>query len=325
LTDLLKFRLPGKDTQTKFGKFEKVDKKCNLSGFLVTDFTAENLYLFKDIENEEFSHFHEGQKSNLYQVDYQQYLNQCNQLIKNTQAEILKKCVLSRIKKINIHQVNLHDFFQKICSAYPNSFVYLLSSSTLGTWVGASPEVFVLAKEGRGYTMSLAATKRKEDISIWNNKEKDEQNMVTNYLISELEKITGHVSNEDALTYTAGPVKHLMTKINFDFNHVLLADFIHKVHPTPAVCGFPKMESYKQIRDTERHDRSLYTGIIGWCGENETELFVNLRCARVIDQEMYLFLGGGITAQSDAELEWQETENKSRTLIDLLEINNMNS
>jgi isochorismate synthase len=85
------------------------------------------------------------------------------------------------------------------------------------------------------------------------------------------------------------------------------------------------MEAYNQIRDTERHDRSLYTGIIGWCGENETELFVNLRCARVIDQEMYLFLGGGITAQSDAELEWQETENKSRTLIDLLEINNMNS
>jgi isochorismate synthase len=34
---------------------------------------------------------------------------------------------------------------------------------------------------------------------------------------------------------------------------------------------------------------------------------------------MYLYLGGGYTKDSNPELEWEETENKSKTLLDLVQ------
>jgi isochorismate synthase len=47
-------------------------------------------------------------------------------------------------------------------------------------------------------------------------------------------------------------------------------------------------------------------------------IFVNLRCAQIIGDRIYLYLGGGFTAESDSEKEWEETENKSKTLLNLL-------
>jgi isochorismate synthase len=47
-------------------------------------------------------------------------------------------------------------------------------------------------------------------------------------------------------------------------------------------------------------------------------IYVNLRCAQIIGDRLFLYLGGGFTADSDPEKEWEETENKSKTLLDLL-------
>jgi isochorismate synthase len=46
---------------------------------------------------------------------------------------------------------------------------------------------------------------------------------------------------------------------------------------------------------------------------------VNLRCAQITADRAYLFLGGGFTADSVVESEWQETENKARTLLNVIE------
>ncbi len=325
MADLLKYRIPGKDVQLKFGHFESNPNINEVSGFIVIDFQAENWYVFRESDQEVFKDFHNGIASNLFVVNYTQYRAQFEKLIAKMHSGDLKKCVLSRVKKSDIDQLDVEGVFKKLCISYPNAFVYLISSQIFGTWIGASPEVFLKVNENRGHTMSLAATKKKDDDSAWNDKEIEEQSIVTDYLKNELEKVSENVCVEASIPYAAGPVKHLMTKLSFDFKRNHFVDFIRNIHPTPAVCGFPKKEALAQILETELHDRSLYSGIIGWCGDNEIELFVNLRCSRIIGNQMYMFVGGGITAHSDSELEWQETENKSRTLLDHVELNPLNS
>ena len=325
MADLLKFRFPNKDIQTKFGTFNCIDNPKDISGFIVVDFKAENWYVFHENDKNLFNSFHIGLESDLAEVDYDEYLIQFEKLMSKMHFGDLKKCVLSRIKKVDIDHLDLDVVFNKLCISHPNAFVYLISSEIFGTWIGASPEVFLKANGSKGEAMSLAATKKKDDHSSWSNKEIEEQNIVTDYLKTTLEKVSKNVTIEDSITYLAGPVKHLMTKLHFDFQTAHLFDFIHQIHPTPAVCGFPKKEALDQIMETEPHDRSLYSGIIGWSGEKESELFVNLRCSRVIGNKMYMFLGGGITAQSDPQSEWEETENKSRTLLDHVALNNLNS
>jgi isochorismate synthase len=58
--------------------------------------------------------------------------------------------------------------------------------------------------------------------------------------------------------------------------------------------------------------------MIGEITSMEINTYVNLRCAQIINDRIYLYLGGGFTADSIPEKEWEETENKSKTLLDLL-------
>ena len=54
--------------------------------------------------------------------------------------------------------------------------------------------------------------------------------------------------------------------------------------------------------------------------KKQTHCYVNLRCAKVVNHSLYAFVGAGITSESNEQEEWKETENKSRTLLDLLEM-----
>ncbi|MDT8267139.1 chorismate-binding protein, partial [Roseomonas sp. DSM 102946] len=52
--------------------------------------------------------------------------------------------------------------------------------------------------------------------------------------------------------------------------------------------------------------------------DGETNLYVNLRSARVDASNIYLHVGGGIVEASDPELEWQETVEKTKTIARVL-------
>ena len=79
------------------------------------------------------------------------------------------------------------------------------------------------------------------------------------------------------------------------------------------MCGLPRDKALKQIKETEQHQRDLYTGVIGVLGE-ETALFVNLRCMQLFFEKIRLYAGAGVTADSTVEMEWNETEMKMSNL-----------
>lgn len=100
-----------------------------------------------------------------------------------------------------------------------------------------------------------------------------------------------------------------------------LYNLLKDLHPTPAVGGMPKDLAKNFILDNEGYDRSFYAGFAGYENENESEFFVNLRCAKIYSNKINLYVGGGIMPDSIPENEWKETELKSRTIGDLIILN----
>ena len=93
------------------------------------------------------------------------------------------------------------------------------------------------------------------------------------------------------------------------------------MHPTSAVCGLPKQEAKYFIQKHEGYDREYYSGFLGELNIDlvtfrtlQTDLFVNLRCMKVKQNKAQLFIGCGITKDSNPEKEYIETVNKSMTM-----------
>jgi isochorismate synthase len=98
-----------------------------------------------------------------------------------------------------------------------------------------------------------------------------------------------------------------------------LWELVEALHPTPAVAGQPKDEAIRYIKELEPHDREYYTGFLGpVTKDREMDLFVNLRCMKVTPEFLALYVGGGITLDSDPADEWEETRLKAESLLQIL-------
>ncbi len=160
------------------------------------------------------------------------------------------------------------------------------------------------------------------DIRNWNRKELLEQEYVTRHI----EKVLIEFSVKDyqkngPYTSRAGNLSHLRTDFTFSVQSAgsRLPSLINALHPTPAVCGMASGKAMDFIRSAEKHSREYYTGFLGTVGIDDLlQLYVNLRCMKVLDDQLVLYIGGGITHDSIPEEEWEETEIKADTLLSVL-------
>jgi isochorismate synthase len=98
-----------------------------------------------------------------------------------------------------------------------------------------------------------------------------------------------------------------------------LWEFVDAMHPTPAVAGQPKEDAICFIKQLEPHDRDYYTGFLGPVSQDmEIDLFVNLRCLKITPGYLSLYVGGGITLDSDPADEWDETSWKVESLLKIM-------
>ncbi|MDG3581968.1 MULTISPECIES: isochorismate synthase [Galbibacter] len=237
----------------------------------------------------------------------------------------LQKVVLSRTKEIELPTFNFILVFKKLVQKYPNAFCYVWYHPEIGLWLGATPEVLLVAEDRAFKTMALAGTQKyngKMDVE-WGDKEKTEQELVTESILENLKKICPKIEVSEVKTIKAGPLLHLKTDIRGKANTGNIGDIVACLHPTPAVCGLPTELAKDFILKEEGYNRAYYTGFLGELNFKEdtkkiTSLFVNLRCMQYTEGKLIIYVGGGITKDSDAQLEWLETENKSRTMLDAL-------
>lgn len=252
-------------------------------------------------------------------------------MVEKTVAEIktseYQKVVLSKVKTAKT-PVDFQPgaFFFKLCEKYPTAMVYLLQTPKTGCWAGATPETLLVVENETGRTMSLAGTQKATDQPIqfyqWSEKEVEEHELVTDFIETQLNEcgIQHHVKSKRE-NLQAGNLIHLHTKFEFPLKKTQnnIGRLISLLHPTPATGGLPKQKAMEFILQTEQHDRSYYTGFLGPVNiQNKTNLCVNLRCVQLFEDEYVLFSGAGITAPSVAENEWDETDNKFKTMEDVI-------
>lgn len=208
----------------------------------------------------------------------------------------------------------LAEAFLKACRRYPRSYVYLCYSPQTGVWLGCTPEILLSGEDNEWHTVALAGTRiHTEGVEPqWDEKNIQEQRYVADYVRSQLRSINVEAKEEGPYPAHAGGLVHLKTDFSFPLPDTgRLGDVLQLLHPTPAVCGLPKVEAYRFILENENHDRRYYAGFIGEinpCGK--TLLYVNLRCMQVMPEQLVLYAGSGLLPSSTFQDEWQETEDK---------------
>lgn len=239
-----------------------------------------------------------------------------------------EKVVLSRKLKIKLPlDFTFAPVFAKALVSYSNTFVYLAHTSLTGIWIGSTPELFLSEEGGTFHTVALAGTQTVEsgtDISTvsWDKKNIHEQQIVADYFKKQFADNQLPFNNSDTYSFGVGNLVHLKTDFHFQkHNQISIGEILGLIHPTPAVCGFPKQEAFEFIIQHETHSRSYYSGFVGNLGmNNKTDLYVNLRCAQISEQSVSLYAGGGILDSSDKGQEWKETQDKMHAMLDILQL-----
>jgi len=237
--------------------------------------------------------------------------------IKNAQ-----KIVLSRNEIIECPNFDVINSYKKMLNNYKNAYVYLWFHPAVGLWMGATPEKLITINKLKFSTMALAGTQLyKGSIEVvWNEKEKKEQQFVTDFI---LENIKGSIENttfSDAYSVKAGNLVHIRTDISGDLkSNNQLESLVASLHPTPAVCGLPKTIAIDFILQNEGYNRAYYSGYLGELNiQNCSNLVVNLRCMQLKNKSVTIYIGGGITIDSNPENEWQETVSKAEVIKNIL-------
>ncbi len=148
-------------------------------------------------------------------------------------------------------------------------------------------------------------------------KEQAELLMITDLLRNDLGQICkfGTVQVKAlASLETLAHVHHLTSiisgKIHTEHNHL---DALRACLPGGSITGAPKKRAREIIADLEPSPRGLYTGVVGYLGLNrESQFNIAIRTAIREKENIQFHVGAGIVADSDPELEYEETLHKAR-------------
>jgi isochorismate synthase len=266
------------------------------------------------------------------------------QAIGTMQAGQAEKIVLSRLKATPLPpDFNPVLAFLALCRHYPHAFVSLINLPDGGVWLGASPEILlnINLEPHRAHlrTVALAGTQtRPENGALqavrWSAKEVREQDLVSQYIRHFFESQPlppGSLSETGPRTVSAGNVVHRQSEFQVTLPPrqalKLGQTMLTALHPTSAVCGMPHQTALNFILQNEKHPRDFYSGFLGpvhWpatphSDRRQTEIYVNLRCMQLFAERGLLYVGAGITSESDPQAEWGETDLKAQTLLNVLE------
>ncbi len=275
-------------------------------------------YTAEEIINKGFSSVNSCLKEieNL-QTSKEVYTTGINEIIQRLRSRggktVISRVITRPLLKKDITSV-AKSFFEIISNAY--ALLYLTPDGIC--WLTASPECLYDACSHNVRTMALAGTRSLNNAEEpWDKKNIDEHLMVADYIEDKLQSIQGCEYHRYPLTnLNYGRIQHLHTP----FKAVCKKPHIigKVLHPTPAVCGFPIENALTDIAEVERHNRLHYAGYVELKLAERQIGVVNLRCAQLSETRACLYSGGGITALSSPEKEWEETASKASVLIKVI-------
>lgn len=193
------------------------------------------------------------------------------------------------------------------------------------TWlVSASPERFLSVADGRVASGPIKGTAAAE--SGLTAKDAAENVMITDMVRNDLQRVCAPASVEVtallAVEHHPGLVHLVSTVVGTLLPDAGWPDLLAATYPPASVSGAPKRAALDVIADLEPVPRGPYCGAFGWVdGEaGRAELAVTIRSFWWVPEHggrLRFGTGAGITADSDPDLEWAETELKAARLVAL--------
>ncbi len=302
-------KLASKGTQFIFA----IDFDCE-NGFVLTPKEAEKQGIFYDIDgNTNFNY----QKKKPPKIDFN---------VKNIDFGKYKKAfeiVQYHIKRGDTFLVNL-TFKTEIKTNY--SFPEIFNNSKAlfkllykDEFVVFSPERFIRISDNKIESFPMKGT---IDANIENAKEKIlnskkefyEHNTIVDLIRNDLNIVSKNVQVKkfryiDKIKSNKGDLLQVSSQIcgespdNYTDN---LGDIIFSLLPAGSVTGAPKEKTVEIIKKSESYDRGYYTGIFGFFDGRNLDSAVAIRFIQKENNKTYYKSGGGITALSTAENEYQE-------------------
>ncbi|HET9113335.1 MAG TPA: anthranilate synthase component I [Burkholderiales bacterium] len=228
--------------------------------------------------------------------------------------------------------------YRALRSINPSPYMYYYDMGNFHV-VGASPEILVRQEQradGNYVTIRpLAGTRPRGDTPqrdqelaaelLADPKELAEHLMLIDLARNDIGRIaqTGTVAVTDKMVVERySHVMHIVSsvegKLKPDTSNL---DVLRATFPAGTLTGAPKIRAMEIIDELEPSKRGLYGGAVGYLGFNgEMDLAIAIRTGIVKNGKLYVQAAAGIVADSVAESEWQETENKARAVLRAAEI-----
>jgi menaquinone-specific isochorismate synthase len=225
----------------------------------------------------------------------------------------VEKVVLARAVEVEADApFDIVDVLRDLHAAQPGCTVYGVDG-----FVGASPEILVRRHGPQVYARPLAGTAADPATLLASAKDAREHRIVVDAIVGALRSCCDRltVDGPAALQFTS--VTHLATTIRGALadRDLTALDLATRLHPTPAVGGWPTARAQQLIRELEP-DRGRYAGACGWVDpRGDGEFVVALRCAQLDGAHARCYAGAGIVAGSDAAAEWAETQAKLQPML----------
>jgi len=252
------------------------------------------------------------------------------QALEKINHDEIKKIVLARkVELVLSEEINLTNSLKTLRSSYPNCCVFAYHKGN-STFFGATPELLARISNHKIEVDAIAGSinrgatddedKKLETILLNNKKDLDEHQYVRDHLTNALKNFGDNISfNKTPSVKKLKNIQHLLTKITAELKDTSrIMSILSELHPTPAVCGFPKDAALNLIKKIENQKRGLYSGIIGWFNlNNEGEFAVSIRSAVTRGNKLSAFAGNGIVEGSEPDDEFEETEMKLKPILSL--------
>lgn len=241
----------------------------------------------------------------------------------------------------DIFQVNLSQRFEVLVAEHPWDVYRVLRTVNpapfaayidLGgqVMVGASPERFLLVRNGHVVTRPIKGTRRRAGEPttdararaelLSSTKDRAELTMIVDLERNDLGRVCqyGSVQVTEPIVLEEYPsVFHLVATVEGDLHprHDIV-DLLKATFPGGSITGAPKIRAMEIIDELEPTQRSLYTGSCGYLGfDGSADLNIVIRTILMEGRRATFQVGGAIVADSDPEAEYQETLDKGQRLF----------
>lgn len=249
-----------------------------------------------------------------------------------------RECYIEKVAKIieaildgDVYQVNLsHESLYKgkldpyglfLKLAHNPYSAYFDTGSK--QFISGSPEKLLSRRDQRLESCPIKGTapSGKGEELLVSFKDQAELNMITDLVRSDLSWISevGSVNVLSERTKTDYPHVHHLHSVIEAKSDLHPIKCIEALFPGGSITGCPKKAAMHFIDDLEKRKRGIYTGSIGIIYPNQDFLFnIAIRTLTYEDEILSWSLGGGITIDSDPNLEWEETMAKGKEIAGLL-------